>query len=140
MCIDKIYIIFIIFNENLLHFSANDSSTTTTNKSQTNGPTTTNSNKVTGTIEKRETTPGPSVQAPISTRYNNFSSYGDAGNSDRSNPGICGLSNLGNTCFMNSIIQGLSNTPPIMEYFANENYVEDINEDNPLSMKGEIGM
>ena len=26
-----------------------------------------------------------------------------------------------------------------MEYFANENYVEDINEDNPLSMKGEIG-
>ena len=37
-------------------------------------------------------------------------------------------------------IQGLSNTPPIMEYFANENYVEDINEDNPLSMKGEIGM
>ena len=40
---------------------------------------------------------------------------------------------------MNSIIQGLSNTPPIMEYFANENYVEDINEDNPLSMKGEIG-
>ena len=36
-------------------------------------------------------------------------------------------------------IQGLSNTPPIMEYFANENYVEDINEDNPLSMKGEIG-
>lgn len=39
---------------------------------------------------------------------------------------------------MNSIIQGLSNTPPIMEYFANDNYVEDINEENPLGMKGEI--
>jgi ubiquitin carboxyl-terminal hydrolase 4/11/15 len=25
-----------------------------------------------------------------------------------------------------------------VEYFENENYVEDINEDNPLGMKGEI--
>jgi ubiquitin carboxyl-terminal hydrolase 4/11/15 len=35
-------------------------------------------------------------------------------------------------------VQGLSNTPQIVEYFENENYVEDINEDNPLGMKGEI--
>ncbi|CAB4058669.1 USP15 [Lepeophtheirus salmonis] len=40
--------------------------------------------------------------------------------------------------FMNSIIQGLSNTPPITEYFANDNYIEDINKTNPLGMKGEI--
>lgn len=39
---------------------------------------------------------------------------------------------------MNSIIQGLSNCPPITEYFANDNYVEDINESNPLGMRGEI--
>ena len=32
----------------------------------------------------------------------------------------------------------MSNTPPIMEYFANDNYIEDINEENPLGMKGEI--
>ncbi len=34
--------------------------------------------------------------------------------------------------------KGLSNCPPITEYFAGDNYVEDINEDNPLGMKGEI--
>ena len=34
--------------------------------------------------------------------------------------------------------QGLSNCPPITEYFANDNYPEDINEDNPLGMQGEI--
>ena len=37
-----------------------------------------------------------------------------------------------------NLLQGLSNTPAIAEYFENDNYEEDINEDNPLGMKGEI--
>ena len=36
------------------------------------------------------------------------------------------------------LFQGLSNTPAIAEYFENDNYEEDINEENPLGMKGEI--
>ncbi|KAJ8409354.1 hypothetical protein AAFF_G00235520 [Aldrovandia affinis] len=56
----------------------------------------------------------------------------------QSQPGLCGLSNLGNTCFMNSALQCLSNASPLTEYFLNDQYVAEINRENPLGMRGEI--
>uniref|UniRef100_A0A669C0P0 Ubiquitin carboxyl-terminal hydrolase n=1 Tax=Oreochromis niloticus TaxID=8128 RepID=A0A669C0P0_ORENI len=68
--------------------------------------------------------------------YNSYSSYNYR--ESQSQPGLCGLSNLGNTCFMNSALQCLSNASPLTEYFLTDQYEAEINRENPLGMRGEI--
>lgn len=55
---------------------------------------------------------------------------------NRSNGGIVGFNNLGNTCFFNSGTQCLMHTVPLINFMLSNKWKNDLNEKNPIGMKG----
>jgi ubiquitin carboxyl-terminal hydrolase 4/11/15 len=83
-----------------------------------------------------------STFSPASS-YNRYGRDYEAGKGRPEVEGVVGLANLGNTCFMNSMLQCLINTAPLRDYFLRNDpesgsprFTKEINRDNPLGMKG----
>ncbi|XP_059147856.1 ubiquitin carboxyl-terminal hydrolase 15-like [Physella acuta] len=79
-----------------------------------------------------------STSSYTSNSVNNFYSNNGYDRSNSSKPGLCGLANLGNTCFMNSALQCMSNVGRLTDYMLSNVWEKELNKENPLGMRGEI--
>lgn len=61
-------------------------------------------------------------------------------NTTKNQVGYTGLDNLGNTCFMNAVLQCLSNTDELRDFFLDTNFNPTINRTNPFGSNGHVAI
>lgn len=55
-----------------------------------------------------------------------------------STPGSVGLANLGNTCYLNAILQCMLQCPLLVNYFLRNEFMQHLNKSNPLGSGGRL--